>query len=60
MPPNITFGLAGIKDLEGAARSARLMLYAWKYVRERDGLPEHEELNDAISGLERALGYIEK
>ena len=42
-------------DLQQAAKSARLMLYAWKGVRQTEGLPPHNELLYTIDKLEEAL-----
>lgn len=42
-----------------AARGARLMLYAWRGVRARNGLPKHPELDATITELEAALALRE-
>ena len=47
----------GITDLHQAAKSARLMLYAWKGVRQTEGLPPHDELLRTITELEEALAW---
>ena len=42
-----------------AVKGARLMLYAWRGVRQRDGLGCHPELDRTIAELEYAISLMQ-
>ena len=52
--------VAAAQDLLAAAKSTRLMLYAWKAARANFGLADdHGELNASITELEAAIAKAE-